>query len=540
MTYRARHVRTGTPVSRQVRRSEFRVARSWLSAAARRNAMSAAFGQQRGTGATADAAADSRLGRLNRLGTLLLVIGSIAVVLALERFVMRVAGPSFLHRMFDLSIYRDGGLIVRHAYHFRSGHPTPLYDWVSPGGGNPFTEPPFAAAIFAVMSFLSSLALKWSITVVSLAALIYAIWLTLCGVGMPKGRARTGALLATSAAALWTQPVQSNLGLGQINLVLMAAIIWDLRPSRAELNRIRAGSPAGEPLAGSALSRSASPWWTGLATGVAAGIKLTPLIFVLYLLVTRRFRQAGMASAAFAITIGIGYAVMPGASATYWLGGLFDRAVGMTKANAEFFFASAWNQSLRGYLSRLLQDSQISAGPWLIAAVLTLVIGVVCATWLHRDGYPMLGVLTCAITGLLISPISWLHHWVWVGPWLAALGGLALLARGASWRIWLGIAGLITLAFGNVPVLAGLTGAEHGMNVITDVPMTQPLTWHGYQVIAGNMYLFCGAAGLLALFGWGIVRALRQAQATEPHAPRPLPPAPTNVEVIPGAITFRD
>jgi alpha-1,2-mannosyltransferase len=122
----------------------------------------------------------------------------------------------------------------------------------------------------------------------------------------------------------------------------------------------------------------------------------------------------------------------------------------------------------------------------------------------------MLGVLTCAITGLLVSPISWAHHWVWVGPWLAALGGLALLARGASWRVWLGIAGLITLAFGNFPVFAGLTGSQHGMNVITDVPVTQPLTWHGYQLIAGNIYLVCGAAGLLALFGWGIVRAFRQ------------------------------
>ena len=247
-----------------------------------------------------------------------------------------------------------------------------------------------------------------------------------------------------------------------------------------------------------------------------------------------------MAGAAFAVTVGIGYAAMPGPSAAYWQGGLLGRVDGAPKANAEFFFASAWNQSLRGYLSRLLQDGQVAVGPWLIAAALTLVIGLVCATWLHRDGYPMLGVLTCAITGLLVSPISWAHHWVWVGPWLAALGGLALLARGASWRVWLGIAGLITLAFGNFPVFAGLTGSQHGMNVITDVPVTQPLTWHGYQLIAGNIYLVCGAAGLLALFGWGIVRAFRQAQAAPLTAARPLPPAPTHVEVIPGAMTLRE
>ncbi len=487
MTHLARHARPATPVSPQV-----------LSPRARRRSPG------------------------ERIGTPLLVIGAVAFALAMARFILHTAEPSFLARMFDLGIYRDGGLIVRHAYHFRSGHPTPLYDWVSPGGGNPFTYPPFAAGIFAAMSFLNPLVLKWAMTVLSLAALVYALWLTLAGLGVQKGRLRTGTLLAVSGAALWTQPVQSNLGLGQINLLLMVAIIWDLRPSRADLAAIRA---TGSPVRPAWSDAVASPWWTGIATGVAAGIKLTPLIFIPYLLVTRRFRQAAVATAAFAVTVGVGFAVMPGASATYWQSGLLDRANGTPKANVEFFFASAWNQSLRGYLSRLLQHAQLAAGPWLIAAALTLITGLVCATWLHRDGYPMLGVLTCALTGLLISPISWLHHWVWVGPWLAALGGLALLARGASRRVWLGIAGLVTLAFGNFPVIPVLTGTQSGLNVIADVPMKQPLTWHGAQLIAGNIYLFAGAAGLLALFCWGIVRAFLPGQAAvRPAAQVPASP----------------
>jgi alpha-1,2-mannosyltransferase len=388
------------------------------------------------------------------------------------------------------------------------------------------------------MSFVSPLALEWGITVLSVGALTYAVWLTLAGMGVPRGRARTGAVLAASAAALWTQPVQSNLSLGQINLLLMAAIICDLRPSRAELDGIRVGSDG--PIVGSAFSTVASPWWTGLATGVAAGIKLTPLIFIPYLLITRRFRQAGVAAAAFAVTVGIGFAVVPGASATYWQSGLLDRATGAQSANTRFFFGSTWNQSLRGYLSRLLQDSQIAVAPWLIAAALTLVIGLVCATWLYRDGYPMLGLLTCAVTGLLISPVSWVHQWVWIGPWLAALGGLALLARGASRRMWLAVTGLLILAFGNFPVTAGLTGGRHGMNVITDVPMNQPATWNGHQVIAGNIYFLCGAAGLIALFGWGIVRAFRQAPAAQIAQPLQLPATPANVELVPEAMTLRE
>jgi alpha-1,2-mannosyltransferase len=545
MTYRARHVRAVPPVSSQVRCRKFRVGRAGQvrradrDVAAKRGhvAVGAEFSEDRANGPRSTAAA-SLLSRLDRVGTPLLVVGAIAFVLAFERFVMRVAEPSYVHRMFDLGMFRDGGLIVRHAYHVHSGQPTGLYGLVPHYGANPFSYPPFAAAVFAVMSFLSPLALEWGITVLSVGALTYAVWLTLDGLGMPRGRARTGVMLAASAAALWTQPVQSNLSLGQINLLLMAAIIWDLRPSRAGLNGIRVGSDG--PIVGSAFSTVGSPWWTGLATGVAAGVKLTPLIFIPYLLITRRFRQAAVAAAAFAVTVGIGFAVVPEASARYWQSGLLDRATGAPSATARFFFGSTWNQSLRGYLSRLLHDSQIAVAPWLIAAALTLVIGLVCATWLHRDGYPMLGLLTCAVTGLLISPVSWVHQWVWIGPWLAALGGLALLARGASRRIWLAVTGLLILAFGNFPVTAGLTGGRHGMNVITDVPMNQPATWHGHQVIAGNIYFLCGAAGLMALFCWGIVRAFRQEPDAQIEQPLPLPAMPANVELVPEAMTLRE
>jgi alpha-1,2-mannosyltransferase len=420
----------------------------------------------------------------------------VAAALALARFAVHLAEPSFLARMFDLGIYRDGGLIVRHAYHFRSGHPTPLYDWVSPGGGNPFTYPPFAAGIFAAASFLTLAALQWGMTALSLGALIAAIWMTMDSSGVPKSRIRTAAVVAVCAVALWTEPVQSNFGLGQVNLMLMAAIIWDLRPAGAR------GGKAGQ-------AGGPGRWWTGAATGIAAGIKLTPLIFIPYLLVTRRFRQAAVAAAAFAATAGIGFAVMPGASVAYWRSGLFDRANGNPHANLEFFFASAWNQSLRGVLSRVMQYAPLAAGPWLIAALLTAVVGILSAAWLHRDGFPMLGLATCALTGLLISPISWLHHWVWVAPWLAALTAMAIRSRGAARRSWAVLAVLIGLLFADGPALAFLTGSKRELNVVTDVPMKQPLGWHGIELLAGNVYVLAGLAGLLALFGWGVARAFQ-------------------------------
>ncbi|HUZ51695.1 MAG TPA: glycosyltransferase 87 family protein [Streptosporangiaceae bacterium] len=490
MTYRARHLRIPPAATAPGRRpAESRPAES-------RPAESRPAEPRPAEPGPAESGAESSRGRR---GTLLLIIATVAFALALARFALHLAEPSFLARMFDLGIYRDGGLIVRHAYHFRSGQPTPLYDWVSPGGGNPFTYPPFAAGIFAVLSFLAPAALQWGMTALSFGALIVAVWLTMDSSGVPKSRIRTAAVVAVSAVALWTQPVQSNFGLGQINLLLMAAIIWDLRPAGA---RGGLAGPAGQ-------ADRPGRWWTGAATGIAAGIKLTPLIVIPYLLVTRRFRQAAVAAGAFAATVGIGFAVMPGASMAYWWSGLFDRANGTPRANLEFFFASAWNQSLRGFLSRIMQHAQLAAGPWLIAALLTAAVGVLCATWLHNDGFPMLGLLTCALTGLLISPISWLHHWVWVAPWLAALTAMAIRSRGAARRSWACLAVLIALVFAEGPALASITGSQRELNVVTDVPMKQPLAWHGLELLAGNVYVLAGAAGLLALFGWGVARAFQ-------------------------------
>lgn len=449
-------------------------------------------------------------------GTVLLAAGAVAMVVALARFALHAAEPSFLARMFDLGIYRDGGLIVRHAYHFRSGQPTPLYDWVSPGGGNPFTYPPFAAGIFAVMSFLPLLTLQWGMTALSLGALAASVWITMDAVGVRSGSTRAGAMLLVSAAALWTQPVQSNLGLGQVNMLLMAMVIADLQPART-------------PSRGTA---GRSRWWAGAATGVAAGIKLTPLIFLPYLLITRRFRQAGVAAAAFLLTVAAGFAAMPGASAMYWRTGLLNRANGTTRANVEFFFASAWNQSLRGLLSRLLQHAQLATFPWLIAAALTVVIGLAAAAWLDKDGYPMLGVLACALTGLLVSPVSWLHHWVWIAPWLAALTALALRAHGrARWR-WAALAAVTWMVFAAGPSLDLVTGSQRMLDVIMDVPMKQPTSWTGIDILAGNAYVLAGLAGLLALFGWGVARAFAQPLRARLAGSAPAQPQPAGSQAV--------
>ena len=156
----------------------------------------------------------------------------------------------------------------------------------------------------------------------------------------------------------WTEPVLRTIYLGQANLVLMALIIWDLcQPGRR---------PSGT-----------SRWWKGAGVGIAAGIKLVPLIFIPYLLLTRKFRAAAVACAAFAATVAAGFAVAPADSDRWWLGGLFFNG-GRTG-----FVGWEGNQSLRALLTRLAGSVAGAAPMWLAAALVTAVAGLACAALLE-------------------------------------------------------------------------------------------------------------------------------------------------------------
>ncbi len=108
------------------------------------------------------------------------------------------------------------------------------------------------------------------------ALLLAALWFTFGGLGCPEPRTRAGAALLAGAAVVWTEPFLRTIYLGQVNVALMALIMWDLT----------------QPGTG------ASRWWKGAGAGIAAGVKLVPLIFIPCLLLTRKFRQAAVAAAA--------------------------------------------------------------------------------------------------------------------------------------------------------------------------------------------------------------------------------------------------
>ena len=212
----------------------------------------------------------------------------------------------------DLAVYRSGGLIVRHVSPLYNPHlASPLYDWVGYRAGHsslhlPFTYTPFAAVAFALISYVPWWLSQQLSVAVDIIALLAALWLTLGGLGYRRDQVRVGATLLGTAAVLWTEPVLRTMYLGQVNLVLMALILWDLAQPDTDKTR----------------------WWKGFGTGVAAGIKLTPLIFIPYLLMARKFRQAAMACAGFASTVLLGFISCPPTPPSGGSTGFSPRATG--------------------------------------------------------------------------------------------------------------------------------------------------------------------------------------------------------------------
>ena len=444
----------------------------------------------------------AQAGKNRAPGTRLLLAGLGAFALALGLYVIyTVIHPkSFTMDPVDLAVYRSGGLIVRHIrplYDPRLA--APLYDWVGYGKLHlPFTYTPSAAIVFAVISFVPWWLSQQISVAVDILALLAALWFTLGGLGYRKDGIRLGATLLGAAAVFWTEPVLRTIYLGQVNLVLMALIIWDLcQPDTAR-----------------------SRWWKGFGTGIAAGIKLVPLIFIPYLLLARKFRQAAMACAGFAFTVLLGFVILPSDSSKWWFGGLFFQG-GRTG-----FTGWAGNQSLDGLITRLTGSINGAKPAWIAAAVVVGVAGVTAAALLDRKGYPVPALLTAALTGLLVSPISWDHHWVWIAPGALTAAHYAVRAVRrhevkAAWGLgilavaivaWFGAwpARLFTarLNLGNDSL--GLLWIPRNTNPVYydwygDRPWFTEYHWHGLALIAGNAYVLAGLGLLGLLFAMSLL-----------------------------------
>lgn len=351
----------------------------------------------------------------------------------------------------DIAVYLAGG-----AHLFGGG----LYSMHVPPTGLLFTYPPFAALAFVPLAHLPALAARVVWAVLDVASLTGLIGVTLRAARTDDRPAASwrAALLLTGPATL-LNPVLVNLTLGQVNILLALLVAADLLGSRR--------------IAGRTLPQ-------GLLTGLAAAIKLTPLIVVPYLWLTGRRRAAVVASATFVACEAVAALCSPSASVAYWTKDVFDAS----RAGGLLYIS---DQNLRSVLERFHHASVPGALVWSLALVLGAA-GVALATLAARRSSALLGLLVCEATALLVSPISWVHHFVWVVPAI----------------IWMAVAE-DRPAHG--PVLAGATFALFWAAPIWWTPNTElrELRENGWQLWVGNSFFFAtlaflaGVAALLAL-----------------------------------------
>ena len=280
------------------------------------------------------------------------------------------------NQFFDSKVYygaiqywfRDGGMV---------------YDWLRSGTPYGFTYPPFAGLAMSPMAYLPFTLVVVIATVATVLTTAVLTWWFAGPLIKRKGWTVWYAGGIAVSLAIAFEPVRETITFGQVNTLLLTLV-------------------AGDMLFGVAAGRK----WAGIGIGLATAVKLTPGVFILYLLLTRRWRAAFTAmGTAFGATIVAG-ALFPDQSREFWTTALWD-----TSRVGVLYVLS--NQSERGMLARL-HIGALEPRVWAVAALVTL------AFWawrVHRAPHDVMGGLALTgVLGCLISPVTWIHHCVWLMP----------------------------------------------------------------------------------------------------------------------------
>lgn len=295
--------------------------------------------------------------------------------------------------MLDVMVYRAEGETVR-----AGGD---LYAMRATSANLAMTYPPFAGLLFVPLTFVGVPLMRTLATAGNLLLVVALVQLSVQLVRPSLSGARLWrAALLVAAVVVWCEPVWTTLRYGQINLLIAVAVLWDF--TRREGHR-----------------------WAGVGIGLATAVKLTPGLFVVFLVIAgvlqwrreRRWNQwlrtAATATAVFLGTTLASALVLPYDSKRFWTETLFETGrVGFAEETA--------NQSLRGVLARLMHTDDPGLW-WLVVAVLFGAAAMALAVRAALRGDKALAVVVCAITALMVSPISWSHHWVWCVPLLVLL-----------------------------------------------------------------------------------------------------------------------
>ncbi|MGI9124334.1 MAG: glycosyltransferase 87 family protein [Mycobacterium sp.] len=323
------------------------------------------------------------------------------IVVAVAHACWRLFGH--LPYLIDADVYRMGGQAWLH------GRPLYAGGAVFPTQGGldlPFTYPPLAAIAFSPLAMVSLPVAAVAITVTTLILLVVSLWIVLTRLevaqdwqtGEPAWMRRWW--LAAGIVALsvtWIEPIRANFSFGQINVILMTLVIADCVPRRTPLPR-------------------------GLLVGLAIALKLTPAVFLLYFVLRRDLRAVITAGASFAVATLLGFVLAWQDSREYWTTTIrnTDR-IGDATLNT--------NQNAAGALARLGLSEGVHFVVWTAACLAVLALTVWAARRVLAAGESTLALMCVALFGLVVSPVSWSHHWVWALPVLVVTAVVAYRRR---------------------------------------------------------------------------------------------------------------
>lgn len=383
---------------------------------------------------------------LGTLGAILVFLGVLATLL--------FSWPLGWRTPIDLEVYWQG------ARQFWTA--TNLYELRYPTrtGTLPFTYPPFAAIIFTPAWWLVDIfGILFTSHIFTLASLLmlFAISKLLLSIAGIHDRRWT---FIGGVAMCLSMSVHSTLSIGQINIALLTLTLVDVTRSH-HVDKLN-GWAQWVPL--------------GVLSGVAAAIKLTPLVFGLYFLILWMITKSprgliGMLGGFFGAT-GIAFILQPATSLNYFTQVLFatDRIGDQSIAK---------NVSLRGVVERFPELGAAATWVWLVAVLVVLALIALATYRILAQGqslkHILLAVSVVSLAALLCSPVSWYHHWVWLVPLVVALwlNGFHKLA------LW----GVFTQSLGSFHMyLPTGNGAELQWNLLMHLLATHYL-WYSLAVV---------------------------------------------------------
>jgi alpha-1,2-mannosyltransferase len=368
----------------------------------------------------------------------------------------------------DSAVYRSGAVALL------TGEP--LYDkmWLSaepPWARLPFTYPPTGALLFVPLALFPT-QISWGVlSALSVLALALVVRIAIQNVPRrPTWMTPARTTVIVTALALVLEPVWRTLFLGQINLILMALVVVDALVLGTVTGRAR--------------------HLGGVLIGVAAAVKLTPLIFVPYLWLTGRRTDAVRAVVTFGLLQLLIFAIIPHDFRQFW-----SVAVTNPERTGPTFWAG--NQSLDGLILRLSDLAPWALGAAIAVGAVLAVPAVYLVRRYHLAGQPLTALLVTAFFGVLVSPVSWSHHYVWVVPLIILLLSRLPDRLPTGWarvRALSGV-GMVVLVFASCVLLIMRTSDPNRP------PGEKPeLEWTPPEVVLGSAYLLVPlVAGVLVL-----------------------------------------